>query len=219
MTLPQTYPSTCKPNVYLSCGGDVSTSQRKDARVALARIVEEQEANLEILDLIINAFLDVLATFTSAPDLSASSSDVKRRSGTNRQTDPSSSNDQAQRIKHVVIWSHHLLATSKRRAIQSWSKDLRITGYARPGHPGAIFAEGEESEIDDFVRRLKALRWQALQVRAEDLVDERIMGETLGEGIVEVETLGEIAEGLKGRSAETSLLFLEGMKISGLGGH
>lgn len=35
-------------------------------------------------------------------------------------------------------------------------------------YPGVIVVEGEESDADEFVRRIKALQWQALQVRCEE---------------------------------------------------
>ncbi|KAF1355086.1 hypothetical protein BDV97DRAFT_409471, partial [Delphinella strobiligena] len=210
ITLPSDYPSAAKPNVYLSCGGSVDTATRKEARAALSRIVEDQESGIEILDLITVAFMDLLINFTSGPD-------EQWKESTDEDIRSSHGYSDKQDIKQVVIWSHHLLATSKRRDIQAWSRELNLDGFARPGHPGAVFAEGEEDQVEEFVRRLKALRWQALQVRAENTVATRILGH--GEGIVEVESLGEISEHLKAKDTECAAMFLEGMKISGATSH
>lgn len=212
MTLPSTYPSTSKPTAYLNCGDTISTSRRKEARTALTKIVDSQPTDLEILDQITSSLIDLLPTLT-APDQPSRPSSIK--DGIESTANPSQAPKppRPQKIKQVVIWSHHLLATSKRRAIQSWSKELRLAGFARPGHPGAVFAEGQVDQIDEFVRRLKALRWQALQVRAEDVVEARILGSG-DEGVVECESLGEIAESLKAKDAEVGAMFLEGMKIS-----
>lgn len=200
-TLPSSYPSTQKPSVYLSCGGDVDTHTRKHLRAKLAQTVEDQEDGVEVLDLIITSFQDVLAETTSAP----ATTDLPDGGGNGGQ-------QQKTKIKRVVIWSHHLLATSKRRDIQAWSKELSLAGFARPGHPGSIFAEGDEDQIDEFVRRLKQLRWQALQVRGEETADKRICGP--GNGVDEVEGLGEIAEALKKIDSDTADLFLQAMKIA-----
>lgn len=66
---------------------------------------------------------------------------------------------------------------------------------------------------------MKALRWQALQVRAEETGGGRVCGDGReGEGVVEVESLGEVVEGLRGWDVDgvggVARMFLEGMKIS-----
>ncbi|KAH0269724.1 DUF1115-domain-containing protein, partial [Aureobasidium melanogenum] len=200
-SLPDTYPDTQKPHVYLSCGGDVGTSTRKRARAKLAEIVEEQETGMEMLDLIVTLFTEYLPELTEA------------KSHTDQHQDKEGNHQQhTSKIKRVVIWSHHLLATSKRKDIQAWSKELSLSGFSRPGHPGSIFVEGDEDQVDEFVRRLKQLRWQALQVRGEETADKRICGP--GDGVLEVEGLGDIAEALKKIDHNTADLFLQAMKIA-----
>jgi hypothetical protein len=201
-SLPDTYPDTQKPHVYLSCAGDVDTSTRKRARAKLAELTEEQETGVEMLDLIVTLFTEHLPELTE--NNSSADQQHKDKHGNRQQ--------HTARIKRVVIWSHHLLATSKRKDIQAWSKELSLSGYSRPGHPGSVFVEGDEDQVDEFIRRLKQLRWQALQVRGEETADKRICGP--GDGVLEVEGLGEIAEALKKIDADTADLFLQAMKIA-----
>lgn len=187
----------------------------------MAMIVDDQAPGLEVLDLIVTSFTDVLPTLINKPTANSSSSSSSSTTAststngqeTNGTVNATPSTDKAKPIKRIVIWSHHLLATSKRRDIQSWSKDLCLGGFARPGYPGAVFAEGDQDQIDEFVRRLKQLRWQALQVRCEEVVEKRICGDGR-EGVREVEGLGEIAEKLKETDPECASMFLEGMKIA-----
>ncbi|KEQ73931.1 DUF1115-domain-containing protein [Aureobasidium namibiae CBS 147.97] len=200
-SLPDTYPDIQKPHVYLSCGSDVDTSTRKRGRAKLAELVDEQEAGVEMLDLVVTLFTEFL------PELTESNQDADQPRQGN-----SAHQQHSAKIKRVVIWSHHLLATSKRKDIQAWSKELSLSGYSRPGHPGSIFVEGDEDQVDEFIRRLKQLRWQALQVRGEETADKRICGP--GHGVLEVEGLGEIAEALKKIDADTADLFLQAMKIA-----
>lgn len=54
-----------------------------------------------------------------------------------------------------MLWSHHLLATSKRKDILAWSTELSLLGCSRIGYPGMIVALGGEDEVDEFVKRLK----------------------------------------------------------------
>ena len=158
---------------------------------------------MECLDVIISTFA------TCLPALRQSLADELVST-----TKPSqkSKNAVESRFKRTVIWSHHLLATSKRRSILAWSKELHLGGYSRPGYPGAIFAEGEEEDVDEFVRRLKELRWQALQVRDEMVVEGRACGNGDG-GIIEVEGLSEVADGLREKGNGLAEMFLEGLRI------
>lgn len=38
------------------------------------------------------------------------------------------------RIKRTLIWSHHLLAISKRKDIVAWSAELQLAGLSKPGY-------------------------------------------------------------------------------------
>jgi len=198
--LPPDYPAHSKPRISLSCGGDIDRATQKAARSQLNTVVEGVEPGVECLDIIVNEFIDILST-QSNPDLEAD-----RESNSKASADNSTNH-----IKRAVIWSHHLLATSKRRSIINWSKELHLGGYSRPGYPGAIFVEGEEDYVDEFIRRLKELRWQALQVRASQTCKRRVCSSE--DGIVETEGLGQIAEALKARGDGSADMFLEGMKI------
>lgn len=71
------------------------------------------------------------------------------------------------KLKCTLIWSHHLLATSKRKDIVSWSSELNLYGISKPGYPGVIVIEGSEENVDEFVWRIKQLQWKALQIRCE----------------------------------------------------
>ncbi|GAA5981425.1 hypothetical protein JCM10908_004105 [Rhodotorula pacifica] len=70
-------------------------------------------------------------------------------------------------LKVVLMWSHHLLATSKRKDIVAWSHELDLWVLSRPGYPGVIVAEGLAHNVDSFVQIVKSWQWKALQVRCE----------------------------------------------------
>ena len=42
-------------------------------------------------------------------------------------------------------------------------------GMSKPGFPGVVIAEGYSSQIDEYVRRVAAMRWQAMQIRADEV--------------------------------------------------
>lgn len=203
--LPAAYPSTAKPTVTLTCSSSVSTVQRKAARAALQHIIDGTEPGVENLDVIISSFQDALHSLP----LSSTGHEVAEKEGEGEEEER---RRRRRGIKRVVIWTHHLLATSKRRAILAWSKELRLAGYSRPGYPGSVFVEGEVDDVDEFVGRLKEMKWQALQVRAEEVGQDRLL-EVEG-GVEEVEGLGDIVARLRSRGrGEVEEMFLEGMKI------
>jgi len=212
VTLTSSYPDGAKPTVYLACDGEVATATRKEARKILETEVVAQEPGCECLDLLVQALMERLADVKPCPvaydrggaDAVSLSEHVQSVSGHQSQD--------REMFKTVLLWSHHLLATSKRKDIVSWSRELRLAGYSRPGHPGAILIEGAQPDVDEFVSRIKALRWQALQVRGEEVRASRRLNFD-GDGVSEVEGLGDIVEKLRKKDQELATWFLEGMKI------
>ncbi|KAK4994013.1 hypothetical protein LTR66_005874 [Elasticomyces elasticus] len=207
ISLPRDYPSHARPKVYLACGGEVETLHRKEARSAVQDLVESLDVGVEALDLLVTGFAELL------PELLRERGRAVDTYAAGMHEPKSQKNSAEPKIKRVVIWSHHLLSTSKRRDILAWSRELHLRGFSRPGHPGAVFAEGEEDAVDEFVRRLKELRWQALQVRDEVVVEARVLGSGDGRGVEEVEGIGDVVEGLKGRDG-CAEMFLKAMRIA-----
>ncbi|PSK33518.1 hypothetical protein B9Z65_7405 [Elsinoe australis] len=203
VTLPTTYPSTTKPTAYLQCAATTPTSTRKSARAILSDILAALDPGTEILDILVQ---DLSSRLES---LSASAAPTDH---------PCSTQDDAtkkpQKIKRLLIWSHHLLATSKRKDIIAWSRELHLSGFSRPGYPGAIVVEGDKDNVDEFETRIKALRWQALQVRGEEVGEGRVLvrdGKAVG--FREVEGLDDVVRGLKECEDRLGEWFLEGMRI------
>lgn len=67
-----------------------------------------------------------------------------------------------------LLYSHHLIADSKRAAVQQWALELRLGGFSKIGWPGVIIVEGDELDCQEYVQRLQRLRWKHLVVRGEE---------------------------------------------------
>jgi hypothetical protein len=113
--------------------------------------------------------------------------------------------------KTVIIWLHHLLATSKRKqALSPEGLDsASITGITKPGYPGVLIFSGPAAAVDTHVQALKHLRWQAFQVRYEAYETWEFKH---GNGIIEVETLGEVVTELE-KVVKGKETFMEALKI------
>jgi hypothetical protein len=87
--------------------------------------------------------------------------------------------------KITLMWFHHIKAPRKLEALAAWARELGVGGALKPGFPGALLATGREDAVDEYVRRIKGLRWQAACVRAE------LVGGEHGAGDAGLEVVGE----------------------------
>eukprot|EP00924_Labyrinthula_sp_SR-Ha-C_P002895 snap_masked-scaffold_13-processed-gene-10.24-mRNA-1 protein AED:0.47 eAED:0.47 QI:0/0/0/0.33/1/1/3/0/245 len=71
-------------------------------------------------------------------------------------------------MKKNEKWSHHIKSTKKRKFIISTAKELNLTGFSKIGYPGVIIVHGKENCCNEFVKRIKALRWKAIAVKIEE---------------------------------------------------
>lgn len=123
-------------------------------------------------------------------------------------------------IGRRAIWFHHIKSLTKRKHIVEWSKELNLGGFSKPGYPGVIICEGCEADAEEFVHRLRQLRWKAMAVRGEeqeDLKGEKSIDSARkfsGNQIIELDenSMSELASACK--SAGLEQLFLSAMKIS-----
>lgn len=83
-------------------------------------------------------------------------------------------------VYHVLFTSHHLVSPTKRRNLQKWASELSLHGFAKVGHPGCIYAEGLQADVEEFVAYVKAMQWLALRMRFCEQLDtscyERLAG-------------------------------------------
>ncbi|GLB43703.1 putative protein of unknown function (DUF1115) [Lyophyllum shimeji] len=100
-------------------------------------------------------------------------------------------------ICHALLTSHHLISPNKRRSLQNWSASLSISGFAKVGYPGVIYAQGQKENVEEFVANIKAMQWLALKVR---FVEELPDGETTIEEErrwKEFQKVGEVVEEMR----------------------
>lgn len=122
-----------------------------------------------------------------------------------------------------AIYFHHIIAPTKRRVVVEWALELQLSGFSKIGWPGVVIVEGEEADVQEYVRRLQHLRWKQMVVRGEQT--ER------GGATRSVEKMRKLPRGFrefpeKGgmaalaaacRDAGVEQLFLTTMKIYGRG--
>lgn len=102
--------------------------------------------------------------------------------------------------KTVIIWLHHLLATSKRKLAlhPSALPAGTISGITKPGYPGIMIFSGPSNAVNDHVAELRSQNWQAFSVRYDEEEFWRFENDA-GEqhqGIQEVETMAEVVRSI-----------------------
>ena len=103
---------------------------------------------------------------------------------------------------HVLFTSHHLVSPHKRRSLQEWSSALGLSGFAKVGYPGVIYAQGARDSVKEFAANVKSMQWLALRMRIVEPVDDGVGGtgyeDTGGKGMWrEFQKVGEVVEEMK----------------------
>ncbi|KAJ7747205.1 hypothetical protein B0H14DRAFT_2984908 [Mycena olivaceomarginata] len=98
---------------------------------------------------------------------------------------------------HALFTSHHLISPKKRRSLQQWSGSLAVTGFAKVGYPGVIYAQGEQGSVEEFVENVKAMQWLALRLRFLESLPVSESGQAGAQGWTEFEKVGEAVEAMR----------------------
>jgi len=65
----------------------------------------------------------------------------------------------------TMIWFHHIKSIEKRKEIVACGRAERVRGFCKPGFPGVIVLEGPTGASLAFVCAIRAMRWQAMEIR------------------------------------------------------
>lgn len=69
-----------------------------------------------------------------------------------------------------LIYFHHIINKTKREIVIKEAIANELCGYSKIGWPGVVVVEGEESNVQSYVRHLFSLRWQEIRVRGEEQI-------------------------------------------------
>lgn len=173
LTLPRKYPTGANPAVTFTAPGLLKANHHV-LQANLNDFLSSQSSSTE------ERLLEIVQSFI---DHIASQSSPIPAMGTSEATQSCSNNTNS----IVLIWFHHLLSTTKRKAILALQS---LRGISKPGYPGILVLQGPKDILKDAITELKGMRWQAMQIRAEIENHEK----QLGEGIHEVETVAAVVE-------------------------
>ncbi|KAJ8462375.1 hypothetical protein ONZ45_g17959 [Pleurotus djamor] len=156
VTLPENYPEQ-RPEISVK-GEDISRQDQERWQTLVQAKLEElvsSETEYPLYNLISLYLLPEL--HAEAEELMSNSNKSSHR--------PSTAKTTPEPPYHVLFTSHHLISPTKRRNLHTWSSNLSLSGFAKLGYPGCIYAQGSKEDIEEFVRLVKEMQWLALKVR------------------------------------------------------
>lgn len=188
LVLPEHYPvSELSPLGIEACISTTSTSYggcpqgRKMAMDAIPNLIKVcrsvakenvgQEAIFAVLSRADEWVIDYWQSFVE-PSPSASVGNGSNASGSGTSNSKRNKYIPSKKIilARRLIYSHHIIAKTKRKAIADLSRAYHLGGYAKIGWPGIIIIEGEEGNCNKFTDEIRSMRWQHLVVRGEELI-------------------------------------------------
>jgi hypothetical protein len=175
-TLPGNYPSSRNPVVGVSAPS-LSKTQHQSLQTRLNSILDDLSSSSE------ERLLEIIESFREQIQTTSTSSTTET-AGPEPSPASISSVPQGPTVV-VLIWFHHLLSTTKRKAIKSLDS---LRGISKPGYPGILVLQGPKTAIDEAITELKSMRWQAIQVRGEIECEKPL----IQHGIHEVEKVAEV---------------------------
>eukprot|EP01135_Chromosphaera_perkinsii_P007572 Nk52_evm28s914 gene=Nk52_evmTU28s914 len=194
-----------------SMGVSSSSLERKVCSDMASKIKEHceshqgNEVGLTVLEFVQEAFPELVKGLQTK----ATSTKAEKKAETvrNRKTE----------LAVCLFWMHHIKSTTKRKNIIAWSNELSLRGYSKPGYPGIVVVEGENEDVSEYIRRLKALKWKAIAVRCHQLFEIE-SGKSLeemrhiGDSMCELETMSQLSERM--RLADLEDIMMSALKLT-----
>ena len=78
----------------------------------------------------------------------------------------------AEALARRLIFSHHIIAPSKRAGLRQLAVSLGVTALVKIGWPGIIVLEGDADRVEAYVGAIQGWRWKKLAVRGEQELDD-----------------------------------------------
>lgn len=161
-TLSEAYPKE-SPTIDVTSRNMRLDGERESLLVAAREAITLEQATLYDCVLAANELLGDIAAEREQEDAVSASTDIVQFSS----VEPASFS----RLSRKLIYSHHIIAESKRMGLRELSVALNVTALVKIGWPGVIVLEGETNAVELFVSLIQKWRWKQLVVRGEQEVD------------------------------------------------
>ncbi|WFD34193.1 hypothetical protein MCUN1_001030 [Malassezia cuniculi] len=84
----------------------------------------------------------------------------------------------------AMMTFHHILSSRKIDTLHAWATELRVLGLMKTGYPGILVLADRvptnETQVHEYVRRVKRLPWQTCELRAMEAVPGAVGSKNVG---------------------------------------
>ncbi|KAL2609848.1 hypothetical protein R1flu_028421 [Riccia fluitans] len=209
-SFPRLYPEKEAARVSVECGGLISKQQYERFSLSAQDAARETVGEEAVLH-VIQRLQELAWEFEESKKSASQQEQLNTAASLNRNS--------ALSLERKVIWFHHIKSTQKRKDILEWGAELELGGFSKPGFPGVLIFEGDSGNVAEYVKRIQRLRWQAMQIRGQE-VENLEEGQELDAlrrfpvGIRELPESGMSELAANCRLVNLEPLFLTALKIS-----
>ncbi|XP_068144765.1 RWD domain-containing protein 2A [Drosophila tropicalis] len=104
--------------------------------------------------------------------------------------------DASANLERMWIYSHHIKSTTKRQELIRQARQLKLSGFSRPGKPGIICIEGDSTNVQEYWRSIKSLRWQKITLVRTETKQRKRRFENFTEQLFNAEGSSNSEEGI-----------------------
>ena len=151
ITLPRSYPAA---PLSVSITDDRGLSRAAREALATALQAEAQAAAEREEEAVWAVVQAAELVFEAEAEAEAGAAAANEREGSASASEAAAETPPATSIKRVAIYSHHIIAETKREAIREEAVQLRLGGLVKHGWPGIIVVEGLASDVVGAVVRV-----------------------------------------------------------------
>ncbi|EJD38355.1 hypothetical protein AURDEDRAFT_172596 [Auricularia subglabra TFB-10046 SS5] len=91
--------------------------------------------------------------------------------------------------RRALLFFHHILSSKKKAFIRDEGRALGVSGLCKVGYPGVLVVQGPDERVQEYVSRVKRLRWQSCTVNANDPLAESELATTFKDRVRELDEL------------------------------
>jgi hypothetical protein len=153
--LPEGYPSRANPVLTPQCE-QIGRQQMRELRVALDEHLGSQD------------LAEGLLVFPAIQWLQGNAHTYFAEVAKDSVFQPEPEEARELVLHRVVFWSHHI--RGKKEITIDWANELNLSGIFKAGKPGWIFAEGNRSNVDTYVKRMKQQSWRRILLKWEEII-------------------------------------------------
>lgn len=170
VTFPPHYPVREAPIVKLQCGSGISEQQLLMMSSGVQAAANDRHG--------VESVLHVLKAVQELANSSEEEADCQET--IDAQAHARIFSRDSRFLQRRAVWFHHIRSPLKKRCIKEWSESLNIGGYVKVGRPGVLIFEGESENVHEYMKRIRKLKWQAMELRGVEQ-EKPTLGQDLDE--------------------------------------